>query len=144
DAKTSDQRAALESVESIVERLPEALLALKKRENLLRDKVLLDAFDVIDGAYRIVNAAHAPTEVSYNLRMRYEVDSFDDIEAAIRDEAETPYLGVMREVFVPRVLAGDCDLVGIGMAFDGQLVPALTFARLLKEAAPELPVLAGG
>jgi len=141
---TAQERAAIERAPEVIERLPQALHDLKQRANLLDDDVLVGAFTIIDGAYSILNAAYAPTEVSYNLSMRYQVDKFDDLEAALRDENENPYIDIYRERFVPEVLAGNYDLIGIGMAFDEQLVPGLTFARCLKEAAPDLPIVAGG
>ena len=49
---------------------------------LLDDEALLRAFSIVDAAYAIISAAYSPTEVSYNLQMRYAVDRFDDIEAA--------------------------------------------------------------
>lgn len=129
---------------AVAERVPGALRALKDRDNLLRDDVLTQAFETLDATYAITNAAFAPTEVSYNLEMRYDLDRFDEVRAAVLDERENPYLNLFREVFVPRVLAGGYDLVGIGMAFDEQLVPSLTFAHALKEAAPDLPIVVGG
>lgn len=141
---TEQERAALEGVEEICDKLPRAFQDLKQRDNLLRDEVLLDAFAVIDRAYAVHNAAYAPTELSYNLRMRYAMDRFADIEAAITDESENPYLEIYREEFVPQVLAAGYDLVGIGMAFDEQLVGGLSFAAELKRARPDLPIVAGG
>jgi hypothetical protein len=141
---TDKQRAALESVEAVIEHLPAALAALKLHENLLRDDVLLDAFTWLDRAYSITNAAFAPTEVSYDLKMRYAIDKFDDVEAAIRDEAENPYIALYREEIVPEIVAKGYGLVGIGMAFDEQLIPGLTLARIIKEAAPHVHVVGGG
>jgi hypothetical protein len=137
-------RAALESVDSVIDRLPGALAALKQRENLLRDEVLVDAFTWIDRAYAITNAAFSPTEVSYSLSMRYATDRYDDIEAAIRDDDENPYIALYREEIVPDIVAGGYDVVGIGMAFDEQLVPGLTLARVLKDAAPGIHIVGGG
>jgi anaerobic magnesium-protoporphyrin IX monomethyl ester cyclase len=143
-AQTEQEKLALASLDDTCERLQGAFQTLKERDNLLRDEVLAEAFGTLDGAYRILNAAHSPTEVSYNLKMRYQVDRFDDIEAAIRDEDENPYLALYREEIVPQILEGGYGLVGIGMAFDEQMIPGLSLAHALKEAAPDLPVVAGG
>lgn len=141
----SDQgKRALERWEAVADALPDALAALKKQDNLLQDQSLLRSFEILDGAYSITNAAFAPTEVSYNLTMRYAIDKFDEVEAAIRDEKENPYLELYREEFVPRIAAGDYGLVGIGMAFDEQLIPGLTLALVIKEQMPDLHVVAGG
>ncbi len=141
---TAQGQAALDSLERVVAELPAALADLKRKENLLEDAVLEHSFSTIDSAYAIINAAFAPTEISYNLKMRYAMDKFDDIEAAIVDEQENPYLELYREEFVPRIIAGGYDLVGIGMAFDEQLVGGLSLAKVLKEMAPEIHIVAGG
>lgn len=144
EASSDASRQALDDLDAVCDQLPGALHALKQRENLLDDDVLLWAFGTIDKAYSIINAAYSPTEISYNLNMRYEMDRFDDIEAAIRDEDENPYLALYRETFVPRIIEAGYDLVGIGMAFDEQLVPALSLARVIQDMAPEIHVVGGG
>ena len=142
--RTDAGARALADWERVAAALPDALAALRRQENLLRDEALLGAFGVLDRAYGVLNAAFAPTEVSYNLQMRYRHDRFDEVEAALRDEHENPYLALFREEFVPRIVAGGYGLVGIGMAFDEQLIPGLTLARAIKEAAPDVHVVAGG
>ena len=135
---------ALDELETVCKDLPSALAALKLSENLLDDDVLTWIFKTIDGAYAITNAAYYPSEVSYNFTTRYAVDRFDDVEAAIRDEAENPYLALYREEFVPQIIEGGYDIVGIGMAFDEQLIPGLSLARVIKEMAPDVHVVGGG
>lgn len=134
----------LASYDKVVEDLPNALRELKRSENLHNDELLRWCFGTIDSAYAIMNAAYSPTAVSYNLKMRYQMDRFADVEAAIRDESENPYLELYREEFVPRILEGNYDIVGIGMAFDEQLVPALSLAQVIKEQAPHIHVVGGG
>jgi hypothetical protein len=142
--RTEQGTAALARWESIAVALPAAFETIKDKENLLKDDVLLGAFETLDGAYSITNAAFAPTEVSYNLKMRYAIDDFDDVEAALCDEHENPYLELFRTEFVPQIIAGGYGLVGIGLSFDEQLIPGLTLAKVLKEQAPEIHVVAGG
>ena len=143
-AQSEQSRLALDGFDDVLEDLPRALEELKKRENLLDEGKLSWCFGAIDRAYSIINAAFSPTEVSYNLSMRYRVDRFADVEAAIRDEDENPYLDLFREEFVPKIVEGGFGLVGIGMAFDEQLVPALSLARVIKETAPDVHIVGGG
>ena len=103
-AQSEQSRLALDGFDDVLEDLPRALEELKKRENLLDEGKLSWCFGAIDRAYSIINAAFSPTEVSYNLSMRYRVDRFADVEAAIRDEDENPYLDLFREEFVPKIV----------------------------------------
>ena len=141
---SEQSRLALDSLDGVLRDLPRALTELKKKENLLDDEKLSWCFATIDRAYRVTNAAFAPTEVSYNLSMRYRVDRVADVEAAIRDEEENPYLPLYREEIVPKILKEGFGLVGIGMAFDEQLIPALSLAHVIKEMAPDVYVVGGG
>ncbi|OIP34471.1 MAG: hypothetical protein AUK47_17880 [Deltaproteobacteria bacterium CG2_30_63_29] len=144
EAVSEQDRAILASLEPTIEQLPAAFSTLKDRTKILDDAALLSAFATLDAAYTLINRAHSPTEVSYNLKMRYDLNYFDQVVAATQDESENPYIDLFRREFVPKVLAGGYGLVGVGMAFDEQLVPALTFIRLLKEAAPTLRIVVGG
>ena len=141
---SEQSRVALDNLDQVLSDLPRALSTLKERETLLDDAKLGWCFGTIDRAYGVINAAFSPTEISYNLSMRYRVDRFADVEAAIRDEDENPYIELFREEFVTKIIDGGFGLVGIGMAFDEQLVPALSLARVLKEMAPDIHVVGGG
>lgn len=143
-ALTSKQAKSLADADRIIDQLPGALKDVKERENVLNDGLLNRCFQTIDEAYDLISAAHAPTEVSYNLKMRYAFDRFDDIEAAVRDDNENPYIELYREQFVPQIVKSDHDIVGVSITFEEQLVPALTLARAIKEKAPHIKVVGGG
>jgi radical SAM superfamily enzyme YgiQ (UPF0313 family) len=82
------------------------------------------------------------TPVSYT--MGYGMESLADILEASKSEKRNPFAAVFTEHFVPELAALQLELVGISVVYSDQIIPALTLARLLKEASPMLPIVIGG
>ncbi len=96
-------------------------------------------------ALRIVSAAHFPSELTpHNFTMRYGNDRSSEVLAATRDEEENPFLAFYRERVLPRIVARRPRVLGLSIIYGSQLVPALTLARLVKEALPDCHITAGG
>lgn len=96
-------------------------------------------------ALRIVSAAHFPSELTpHNFTMRYGNDRSSEVLAATRDEDENPFIPFYRESVLPRIVARRPRVLGLSIIYGSQLVPALTLARLVKEALPDCHVTAGG
>ncbi len=96
-------------------------------------------------ALRIVSAAHFPSELTpHNFTMRYGNDRSSEVLAATRDEDENPFLAFFRERVLPRIVARRPSVLGLSIIYGSQLVPALTLARLVKEALPDCHITAGG
>lgn len=96
-------------------------------------------------ALRIVSAAHFPSELTpHNFTMRYGNERSAEVLAATRDEEENPFLPFFRQHVLPRIVARRPRVLGLSIIYGSQLVPALTLARLVKEALPDCHVTAGG
>jgi len=96
-------------------------------------------------ALRIVSAAHFPSELTpHNFTMRYGNDRSEEVFAATHDEAENPFIDFYRTHVLPRIVARRPRVLGLSIIYGSQLVPALTIARLVKEALPECHITAGG
>jgi radical SAM superfamily enzyme YgiQ (UPF0313 family) len=105
----------------------------------------IPAVRTIYHALRIVSAAHFPSEVTpHNFTMRYGNDRSAEVLAATRDEEENPFLSFFRERVLPRIVARRPRVLGLSIIYGSQLVPALTLARLVKQALPDCHITAGG
>lgn len=82
------------------------------------------------------------TPVSYT--MGFGTESLSDLLAGSKSETKNPFAAIFKENFIPELTALQLDLVGISVVYSDQIIPALTLARLLKESAPELPIVIGG
>jgi radical SAM superfamily enzyme YgiQ (UPF0313 family) len=86
---------------------------------------------ILDTTLRVI-AAHYPG-ASLNLRRIASVGgTFDEIVAAVLANRPTPFDPLYLESFVPEILAGDPDVVGISVSNGSQLWPALRLAQLVK------------
>jgi anaerobic magnesium-protoporphyrin IX monomethyl ester cyclase len=139
-----DVRAALELGPDTITRLPAALRDMRDDARLLDDEAMTAAFGLLDRALALASAPFHPTKLSYDLSMRYAPNHVADLQRAVRDEAENPWLRLFREELVPEMLRGGYDVVGIGIAFEEQMIGALTLARVIKELAPHVVTVAGG
>ena len=72
------------------------------------------------------------------------LESSAALRAQLADGRRNPFLAVSRERFVPRLLRLGPDLVGISVVCLCQLLPALTLARLLRQAGYEGHITLGG
>jgi len=96
-------------------------------------------------ALRIVSAAHFPSELTpHNFTMRYGNDRSAEVLAATLDEDENPFIAFYLESVLPRLVARRPRVIGLSIIYGSQLVPALTLARLVKQALPDCHITAGG
>jgi radical SAM superfamily enzyme YgiQ (UPF0313 family) len=140
-------RAAAESAVSagaLIDRIEDA-------KRVLRGGAFFDveryvpAVRTIYHALRLVSAAHFPSALTpHNFTMRYSIDRSAEVLAATIDEDENPFVEHFRDHLLPRLVARRPRLVGLSVIYGSQLVPALTLARMIKQALPDCHVTAGG
>lgn len=100
---------------------------------------------VFGGAFRLISAAHYPTQITYNtLRMRYSCFNAFDIREAAMSHQENPFLQWYEDVAMPWLKAENPGLVGMSISLYTQLIPAMTLARLIKEWNPAVHIVMGG
>lgn len=147
-ATNADDRVAFEKA---IATGPETAAGIEGTIRDLRDadvfydeKAVLGRFDALSRAYDLVSLAHSPSRVIYDFEMRWSPLHAPDVLEAVSDEDGNPYIPIFRERVVPSILAGGYGVVGISMTFESQVIPALTLAKLLKEADPSIFIIVGG
>jgi anaerobic magnesium-protoporphyrin IX monomethyl ester cyclase len=129
----------------VCEEIDGALHRLRRPASFADEDCYRSAMRVFERALEGLSAAHHPTQwFSYALRMKHSPERPVEILRAIADEDTNPFLEFFRERTVPEILAGGFRLVRIVVAYQNQLIPALTLARLLKERDPDIHVNLGG
>jgi len=101
------------------------------------------AVATVDAAQRVVSAAHHPLSVDF-VAYRTPFSLLNAGEIA-RDGAEgsDPFRGYFRAL-AGRLARERVDLVGISVAFPGQVQPAYSLAYAIRELAPGVHVTVGG
>ena len=101
------------------------------------------AVATMESAMRVVGAAHAPLQVSFTAyRTPFSLINADEIEDDARAE-RNPYHDYYLEL-AARLRAEKVGLVGLSVAFPGQLQPAYSLAHLLRRELPGVHLTIGG
>jgi len=105
-----------------------------------------DSVFTLNRALQLISAEFPPcTYDSFGFRLDGRETRVEGLLAATGDHGVNPFIEYFAEETVPRVLAGAPGIVGLSVGYIDQLLPALTLARLLREAAgPDLCLVAGG
>jgi len=105
-----------------------------------------DALQTILSSFQLLSSRYFPTVIeNQSFRMRYRLDSSNEVLAAVEDEVENCFVEILSkkldEVFE---VDGVPDVGGVSIGYYEQLVPGLTLARLIKERSPRTHVTVGG
>ena len=102
------------------------------------------AAEVVERAQALIGAAYHPLEVGFaGYRTPFSLLTAAEIERDARAERD-PFRPYVEEDLLPRLRAARPGLVGLSVAFPGQLQPAFALAAALKQALPEAHLTAGG
>ncbi len=101
------------------------------------------AVAAIESSMRLIGAAYAPLTVSFTAyRTPFSLLSAEEIEDDARPE-RNPYHDYYLEL-VERLRHAAVDVVGLSVAFPGQLQPAYALAHLLRRELPGVHLTLGG
>jgi anaerobic magnesium-protoporphyrin IX monomethyl ester cyclase len=105
-----------------------------------------DGLFVIDKWLELISTLYFPTRMTVvdNQFSSFSIYSSQDLQSAIRDEAQNPYIELFRERFLDSLFADQPDLIGVSITATSQIVPGLTLCRLIKEANPDVHLTIGG
>jgi len=102
-------------------------------------------FRLLHRGCEMLSAVFPPSRITpTSFTMGYETESVADLLEAAKSDKQNPFAAVFAEHFVPDLTALQLDVVGVSVVYSDQIIPALTLARLLKAAAPQLPIIFGG
>lgn len=120
-----------------------ALAVMRDRERLYDSRAYADAVATIDAAQRVVSAAYHPLSVDFvAYRTPFSLLSAEEI-ARDAGEGRDPFRAYFRAL-ARRLAREKVDLVGISVAFPGQVQPAYSLAYALRELLPGAHVTVGG
>lgn len=132
----ADAAAAPDAIEG-------ALATMRDRARFYDARAYEDAVVTIDAAQRVVSAAHAPLHVDFvAYRTPFSLLSAEEIERDAAPERD-PYHEYYRSL-CDRLAGEGVGLVGISVAFPGQIQPAYSLAHALRRRFPDLHVTVGG
>ncbi|AQU03691.1 hypothetical protein B1774_06380 [Dehalococcoides mccartyi] len=133
------------SLERVADEIPQAKAVFHDNTLYHNPAVLAQARETLNQAMAIISTAHFPTRLDLS---SFETGayqrSYEDILNSTADNEQNPYLKLCRQKLLPLVAECRPDIIGISVAGDSQLIPALTLARQLKAANPKVHIVIGG
>lgn len=128
----------------VIDNIEAAKATLRSKSDFYDPVKYLIAHNIVERALDILSAAYYPTRIIFNDANYGPGTSLEDIERLAIDEAHNPFLAVLRDVVVPRLLDQMPSVVGISATYYSQIVGAYTLARLIKKIAPDCHIVVGG
>ncbi|MBI5495448.1 MAG: radical SAM protein [Deltaproteobacteria bacterium] len=102
------------------------------------------AVATVEAAVRLASAACAPLQMTFTAyRTPFSLLNAEEIARDAAPE-RNPFHGYFAGPLVEKIRAADPVLVGISIAFPGQVQPAYALAHVLRQALPGVRLVAGG
>ncbi|TGR23330.1 MULTISPECIES: radical SAM protein [unclassified Mesorhizobium] len=102
-------------------------------------------FRLIHRGCDMLSAVFPPSRITpVSFRVGCEPESISDLLELAKSDKSNPFAAVFAEHLVPELVGQQLDVIGVSVVYSHQIIPALTLARVLKAAAPLLPVIVGG
>ena len=100
---------------------------------------------VIRNAFVIISTAYYPTIISLSdFSMVYSTDKSSEIFSAIEDVNTNPYIEYFKNYLNRNTITEDIKLIGLSITAMSQLIPGITFAKILKDIHPSIKIVLGG
>jgi hypothetical protein len=117
---------------------------LRKGQRFFDAESYARATATIDAALRVISAAYTPLSLDFTAyRTPLALTTPQEIARDAASERD-PFDGYVWKKLIPRLRAERPDVIGLSVAFPGQLQPAYAFALKLKAALPEAHLTVGG
>jgi hypothetical protein len=102
------------------------------------------AVATVESALRLISAAHAPLTLSFTgYRTPFSLLTADEIEHDARPDRD-PFHEYFAGDLTQRLRAAGVGLVGVSVAFPGQIQPAFSLAHTLRSTLPGVHLTVGG
>ncbi len=125
--------------------VPRALATLRGQDGRFFDFAAYDsAVTTLERAISVVGAAYTPLALGF--ATYHTPFGLLTIEEARKEACaeRNPFWGYLTGVLVPRLEELDPGLIGVSIAFPGQVLPGYALSFLLKARFPHVPLVAGG
>lgn len=133
-------------LETILAGVEEAKEVLRSEEKFFKFALYKSAYTTLKVAMKLISYAHFPSRIdleSFFMQDNPE-ESLAGILNATIDPVANPYLSIYEEEFLSFRNWEEYGLLGISIIHVGQVIPGLTFARMIKKRYPNLHIVIGG
>ncbi len=116
-----------------VDHIEEAKATLRDKNGFYNFEKYLESKKIILGALKLVSASFYPTQIDTLLfQMKYR-EQIDQLFAATKDAEENLFLRFYQEEVLPWIRKERPDVMGMVIVYFGQVIPAFSLIRLMRE-----------
>ena len=143
-----DKYAKLREAEEIIPSLKYEIDAAKdslRCEDFYNLDRYMESLKIIDVWLDNILAPYFPSQLTViGSQMRYSPYSTKEVLESFNNPNENFFYDIYKEHYLPSILKEDIDIFGISITSVEQIIPGLTLAHLVKQAAPHIHITAGG
>ena len=143
-----DKYAKLREAEEIIPSLKYEIDAAKdslRCEDFYNLDRYMESLKIIDVWLDNILAPYFPSQLTViGSQMRYSPYSTKEVLESFNNPNENFFYDIYKEHYLPSILKEDIDILGISITSVEQIIPGLTLAHLVKQAAPHIHITAGG
>ena len=105
----------------------------------------MESLKIIDVWLENILAPYFPSQLTViGSQMRYSPYSTKEVFESFTNPNENFFYDIYKEHYLPSILKEDIDILGVSITSVEQIIPGLTLAHLVKQAAPHIHITAGG
>jgi len=133
-------------LETILSEVEDAKEVLRNEERFFQFPLYKKAYTTLKVAMNLVSYAHFPSKIdldSFFMKDNPE-ESLEGILKATADPIINPYHSIYEKEIIPSRTWDEYGLLGVSIIHVGQVIPGLTFSRMMKKQFPNLHIVIGG
>ena len=143
-----DKYAKLREAEEVIPALKYEIDAAKdslRCEDFYNLDRYMESLKIIDVWLDNILAPYFPSQLTViGIQMRYSPYSTKEVLESFNNPNENFFYDIYKEHYLPSILKEDIDILGVSITSVEQIIPGLTLAHLVKQAAPHIHITAGG
>ncbi|MBT5257868.1 MAG: radical SAM protein, partial [Nitrospina sp.] len=143
-----EKYAKLQEAEEVIPALKYEIDAAKdslRCEDFYNLDRYMESLKIIDVWLDNILAPYFPSQLTViGSQMRYSPYSTKEVFESFANPNENFFYDIYKEHYLPSILKEDIDILGVSITSVEQIIPGLTLAHLVKQAAPHIHITAGG
>lgn len=126
------------------ENLGWALQALKNKEGFYSIDRYMSARAILQKVFLLISTLYAPANINWYTFAIKPIKNPADLNRLTSDSRINPFIEIYERLFLPKIINGRYNLIGISVTSEDQIIPAFTLSRLLKRISPDIHIVFGG
>ena len=142
-AKYAKLLEAAEAIPALKDEIDPAKLSLRNVDFYDHQRYM-ESLKIIDVWLDNILAPYFPSQLTViGSQLRFSPYSSQEIIDSFSHPEENYFYDIYREHYLPSILKNDIDIMGLSITSVEQVIPGLTLAKLVKDAAPDIHITVG-